>query len=84
MACLGLAPVARLMILPSFMTTSVGMDMTPNSFASSHCSSMFTLPTLISERSRAISSTMGTTIRQGPHQGAQKSSSTGLSEFMIS
>ena len=57
---------------------------TPNRLASSGCSSTFTLPTLISLRSRAISSTMGTTMRQGPHQGAQKSSRTGLSEFITS
>ena len=41
-------------------------------------------PTLISLRSRAISSTSGTTIRQGPHQGAQKSRRTGLSEWITS
>lgn len=32
----------------------------------------------------AISSTRGTTMRQGPHQGAQKSIKTGLSEFKTS
>lgn len=41
-------------------------------------------PTLISDRSSAISSMIGTTIRQGAHQGAQKSSRTGLSEFITS
>ena len=84
MACLGLAPMAFLTTLPSLITISVGMDMMPNWFASSYCSSMLILPTLMSGRSSAMASTIGTTIRQGPHQGAQKSSRTGLSEFMTS
>lgn len=84
MALLGLAPMAWLTTFPSFITTKVGMLMTRNCPASSGSSSTLTLPTLMSERSLAISSTMGTTIRQGPHQGAQKSSSTGLSESMTS
>ena len=52
--------------------------------ASSGCSSTLILPTLMSLRSAAISSTIGLTIRQGPHQLAQKSNRTGLSEFRIS
>ena len=45
----------------------------PTLFASSGCSSTLIFPTLISVRSLAISSTIGTTLRQGAHQGAQKS-----------
>jgi Na+-driven multidrug efflux pump len=60
------------------------MDITWNWLASSGFSSTLILPTLMSGFSRAISSTMGTTMRQGPHQGAQKSSRTGLSDSMTS
>ena len=42
------------------------------------------LPDFESGRSSAISSTIGTTIRQGPHHGAQKSRRTFLSEFNTS
>src|SRR5437763_6215460 len=46
---------------------------------------MFILTTLTSSpRSLAISSTTGATIRQGPHHGAQKSTSTGTSDSMTS
>ena len=55
------------------------MLMTPNWAARSGCSSTLTLPTLMSLRSAATSSTMGDSIRQGPHQLAQKSSRTGFS-----
>ena len=54
------------------------MLITPNWEASSGCSSTLTLPTLTSVRSSATSSTMGLSIRQGPHQVAQKSSRTGF------
>ena len=40
-------------------------------------SSVLSLTTLSSGRSPAISSTIGATRRHGPHQGAQKSTSTG-------
>ena len=40
-------------------------------------SSVLSLTTFSSGRSPAISSTIGATIRHGPHQGAQKSTSTG-------
>ena len=58
--------------------------MTPNCPASSGCSSTLIFPTRISGWSSAISSTMGDTIRQGPHQDAQKSRRTGRSLPMIS
>ena len=79
-----IAPDACLTISPFFMTTKVGIVIMPNLPASSGCSSTLILPTLISDRSSAISSMIGTTIRQGAHQGAQKSSRTGLSEFITS
>ena len=55
-----------------------------NLLASSGCSSTLIFPTLISGRSPAISSMTGTTIRQGAHQGAQKSKRTVFSESIIS
>ena len=80
----GFAPTIWWMILPSFTTTSVGMLITPNCPASSGCSSTLIFPTLMSGRSPAISSMTGDTMRHGPHQGAQKSSRTGLSEWTTS
>ena len=47
-------------------------------------SSMFTISKSFSLVRDKIPSSRGTTIRQGPHQGAQKSSSTGLSVFRTS
>ena len=59
--------------------------MTPKKDASSPCSSTFTLQTFtLSPCSSAISEMVGESMRQGPHQGAQKSIRTGLSEFMTS
>ena len=58
--------------LPCSNTSRVGMLITPNWPASSGCSSTFTLPTFTSVRSSATSSTTGLSIRQGPHQLAQK------------
>src|SRR6476661_6580412 len=64
---------------------SVGIDITLNSIAVFWFSSMFSLTTFSwSARSFAISSTTGATIRHGPHHGAQKSTSTGVSDSMTS
>ena len=79
MLLLGLAPVARFTISPPRMTTRVGMLLMLKAEASSGSSSTLTLPTRMSGRSAAISSTTGETMRQGPHQLAQKSRSTGFS-----
>src|SRR5699024_3855494 len=50
--------------------------------AVSRFSSVLTLTTFsFSACSSPIWSTIGLTMRQGPHQGAQKSTSTGLSDF---
>ena len=70
-------PTARLTVRPSRITNKVGMLAIPKAWASSGCSSTFTLPTLAPVTSAPISSTMGDTIRHGPHQVAQKSNSTG-------
>ena len=70
-------PTARLTVRPSRITSKVGMLAMPKAWASSGCSSTFTLPTLAPVTSAPISSTMGDTIRHGPHQVAQKSNSTG-------
>ena len=70
-------PTARLTVRPSRITSKVGILAMPKAWASSGCSSTFTLPTLASVTSAPISSTMGDTIRHGPHQVAQKSNSTG-------
>lgn len=63
---------------------SGGMETMRNCMDSSPCSSTLILPTLMSSRSFAISSTIGETMRQGPHHVAQKSSRTGLSDFSTS
>ena len=58
----------------------VGMLRMPYWLATLGFSSVLSLNTLIfPSNSLAISSTIGATMRQGPHQGAQKSTSTGTS-----
>src|ERR1700728_4821964 len=48
-------------------------------------SSVFSLPTFIlPANSDATASTVGDMARQGPHQGAQKSTKTGISAFRTS
>lgn len=57
----------------------------PNCVARAGSSSTFTFPTFkVSDFSAAISSIIGDSILQGPHQVAQKSTSTGLVEFKTS
>ena len=70
MAALGLAPTILVFSFPSLKTISVGILITPYFAARAFSSSTFTLPTVMSLLSSAISSTMGETIRQGPHQSA--------------
>ena len=74
---LGIAPWMRLATWPSRKSSSVGMAMIWYSDAVWMFSSVFSLTTLSSGRSPAISSTIGATRRHGPHHGAQKSTSTG-------
>lgn len=81
----GRTPTAEFVILPFFMTTSSGMLDTPNKAARSPSSSTFTLQTFIlSLFSSAISEIVGESIRHGPHQLAQKSIRTGLSDLRTS
>jgi hypothetical protein len=74
----GRAPVNSLTILPSTTAFTAGMPRTPNCAASAWFSSEFTL----ARRKRpwyssASFSRTGPRLRQGPHQGAQKSARTG-------
>src|SRR6202521_6088852 len=58
--------------------TMVGMPRIPNRWDRFGALSLLTFTSLsLPGRSVAIFSTMGDTIRQGPHQGAQKSTRTG-------
>src|SRR4030042_2459382 len=67
---------------PPLKTVMVGMLMTPYFEATNGDSSTFTLANSIFPLySLANSSTMGATALHGPHQGAQKSTSTGICEF---
>lgn len=70
-------PTARLTVRPSRITSKVGILAMPKAWASSGCSSTFTLPTLAPVTSAPISSTMGDTIRHGPHQVAQNPTAPG-------
>ena len=66
---------------PSFTTINIGMLAMWKRCISSTCSSTLTFPTFsVLAFSSAISSTIGLTAAQGPHQDAQKSRSTGLSD----
>src|SRR5215211_7106457 len=70
---------------PSLKTTSVGIETTPSLNAYSWLSSILTLTTLTSDsRSPAISDSTGPIALHGPHQGAQKSTTTGLSDLITS
>ena len=62
----------------------VGIERTSYWAAVSWFSSTLSLTTCRSSRSSAISSSTGATTRHGPHQGAQKSTSTGLSDSRTS
>ena len=77
-AALGTSPTLLFTTWPSLKTIRVGMLITPYWVASSGLWSMSSLHTFTSPAfSAAISSSTGASIRQGPHQVAQKSSSTG-------
>src|SRR3954447_1569401 len=69
---------------PFLKTIIVGMARTWYLAAVSWFSSTLSLTMRRSSRSCAISSSTGATTRQGPHQGAQKSTSTGVSDSMTS
>ena len=79
----GRTPTSLPSCCPSWKTMMVGMLITPKRWASSGCSSTSTFATItLSAYWAAISSTMGAIMRQGPHQVAQKSTSTGASPAM--
>ena len=79
-ACFGLTPTEVETGTPPLNSITVGMLITPKRVASSGSSSILTLPTYTSPLcSSASSSTTGESMRHGPHQGAQKSTSTGFS-----
>src|SRR3954452_3037385 len=69
---------------PPLKRISVGIERTSKLAAVCWFSSTLSLTTRSSGRSSAISSSTGATTRQGPHQGAQKSTSTGCSDSMTS
>src|SRR4029079_9911833 len=70
---------------PSLIRTMVGMDCTPKAAAMPGSASTSSLPTLMRPAySPASSSTMGLTMRQGPHQAAHMSSRTGTSDSATS
>src|SRR6266516_132309 len=69
---------------PPLKRIMVGIESTWNCAAVCWFSSVLSLTTRRSGRSEAISSSTGATTRQGPHQGAQKSTSTGPSASMTS
>src|SRR5205823_13973604 len=70
---------------PPLKTSSVGMPRTPKRDGVAAFWSMFILVTLtLPLYVLASSSTMGAMALQGPHQGAQKSISTGASDFSTS
>src|SRR5688500_7115071 len=80
MAALGLAPTIVLATSPPWYTLSVGIDITPYFAAVAGFSSMFSLTiSMSSPYSAAMASSEGAIWRHGPHQAAQKSTSTGLS-----
>src|SRR5690625_7855740 len=70
---------------PPENTFMVGIEVMPYEAAIWGFSSVFTFTILIlSAYSAAISSKIGATWRQGPHQGAQKATRTGLSALRTS
>src|ERR1700757_2805579 len=81
----GIAPRTRSATSPFLNRMKDGMDVTWYFISTAEASSTlilatFSLPTYWFARS----STIGDTDRQGPHQGAQKSTRTGLSLFRMS
>src|SRR4051812_42056931 len=73
----GSAPTTCFATCPFLNRIRVGIDMIPYLAAVSGFSSTFIFTTVRSSRSLSSSSRCGAMIRQGPHQGAQKSTSTG-------
>jgi len=80
----GYAPITVFTGCPPLKRIIVGIESTWKLAAVCWLSSMFSFTTRSSGRSAAISSSTGATTRHGPHQGAQKSTSTGPSASMTS
>src|SRR5262244_3445259 len=81
----GIAPSTRSATSPFLNRMKVGIEVTMYFIATWEDSSTLILATLIlSLYWVARSSTIGATERQGPHQGAQKSTSTGTLLFRMS
>src|SRR6266545_948060 len=79
---LGAEPWMRLTSLPPLKKIIVGIAMIPNLPIQRCSSSVFILATVSwPSYSPASSSRIGATARQGPHHGAQKSTTTGTSDF---
>jgi hypothetical protein len=81
---LGFAPIDVATASPFLNRINVGIDITLYFNANVSASSVFTLQNLTSVTSSDISSIIGESILQGPHQDAQKSTNTGLSDFKTS
>ena len=80
--CLLVTPTTVSFSWPSEKTRSVGTDRIPNLAESDGLSSTLTFVTRrLPAFSRAISSSNGAIILHGPHQGAQKSTSTGTGDW---
>lgn len=77
-------PTARVVRVPFLNTIIVGMLIIPNWVAKSEFSSVFTLQTFTVGTSAEKLSSIGDWLRQGPHQGAQKSITTVPLKFVTS
>src|SRR6266446_1324223 len=83
--CLLVAPTTRSTSFPPPNRIKVGMPLIPYVAAVDGLSSTFIFTTAtLPEYCSAIASTVGDNIRQGAHQAAQKSTSTGFSDFRTS
>src|SRR5689334_8851204 len=75
-------PITRSISLPLWKKISVGMPWMPSREAVIWLSSVLSFAkTILPSYSRESSSKTGAIIRQGRHHGAQKSTTTGLSDF---
>ena len=81
----GTAPMTVSSFAPSLKIMTVGMERMPYSVATLGLSSVLSLSARnLSPYSLEISSMSGAIMRHGPHQGAQKSTSTGTGLFNTS
>jgi len=82
---LGTAPITVSTFCPFLKIMQVGMERMPYSVATPGDSSVLSLTALIlPSYSPANSSIKGAIMRQGPHQGAQKSTRTGTDDLRTS